>query len=241
MAFEKIEIPTPRETFMNEIKRQIIKGRMKIGEKLPTERELSQQTGISKSVIHFALKELEHQSFIKIVPRKGFYVTNFLREGSFETLNEILKFNDSKLSYKMSVDMVELRNALEGGALIRLAAHHTPEDIQRLKASVDLLKAAAAGEPSIQELGQMTSEFHYLVCDLSGNDMFALIMNAFGQVSTILWEKCAAFWGAEGFIEQDETIIRLIEEGRGHEAQEYIEGIFAQFIEAFDKERYNSK
>ncbi len=233
MSFEKIEIPSPRDTFIKEIKGRIIKGKMKIGEKLPTERELSEQTGISKSVIHFALKDLEHQGFIKIIPRKGIYVTNFLREGSFETLKEILKYNDGRLSYKMSVDMVELRNAVEGGALIKLAAHHTEEDIKKLRGSVDMLKAAAKGSPSIQELGKMTSEFHYLVCDLSGNDMFALIMNAFGTVSSILWEKCAAFWGAEGFIEQDETIISLIEQGQGHQAQKYIEDVFASFLEAF--------
>ena len=63
MSFEKIEIPSPKEAFINEIKGRIIKGKLKIGEKLPTERELAEQTGISKSAIHFALKELGQNGF----------------------------------------------------------------------------------------------------------------------------------------------------------------------------------
>jgi len=234
MPFEKIEIPTPKEAFINEIKGQIIKGKIEIGEKLPTERELSEQTGISKSIVHFALKDLEHMGFIRSVPRKGSYVADFLRNGSFETLNEILKYNDGKLSYKMSVEIVEFRNAVEGYALVKLAADHSDEDIAKLRASVDELRAAAEKDPSISELAELTSKFHYQICELCGNDIIALVMNAFAPIGKVLWENCAMFWGAEGFLEQDEIIIGMIERGEGHEAKKYIEDIFGQFMAAFD-------
>ena len=234
MPFDKIEIPTPKEIFIKEIEGRIIRGKLAVGEKLPTERELETQTGISKSVIHFALKDLENIGFIKIVPRQGAYVADFARSGSFDTLNEILKYNGGRLSYKMSVEIVELRNAIEGGAMIKLAANHTDEDIARLRASLDELKNIEGKDLGISELADITSRFHYLICELSGNDMFALVMNAFSTISKVLWESCAAFWGAKGFLEQDEKIIDMIERGEGHEAQKYIEDIFAQYLEAFN-------
>ena len=234
MAFDEITIPSPRELFIKEIEGRIIKGKLSVGEKLPTERELEAQTGISKSVIHFALKDLENLGFIRIEPRKGAYVADFARHGSFETLNEMLRYNGGKMSYKMSVEMVELRNAVEGGAMIRLAASHTDEDIKKLRDSLDEVRAAVGKDVELSELADITSRFHALICDLSGNDMFSLMMNAFSPMSKVLWENCAFFWGAEGFLEQDEHIIDLIEQGRGHEAQVYIENIFAQFIEAFN-------
>lgn len=235
MSFEKIEIPSPKESFANEIKGRIIKGKLKVGEKLPTERELAEQTGISKSVIHFALKELEQVGFIKCLPRKGSYVADFLRDGSIETLNEILKYNGGTMSYKMSVDIAEFRNAVEGYALIKLASNHSDEDIAQLRAILDEMRDAADKNLTIAELAEITSKFHYQICELCGNDILALVMNAFAPMSKTLWEYCAMFRGAEGFLEQDEKTIEMIERGEGRKAKEYIEDIFKQFMSEFKK------
>lgn len=233
MPFEKIEIPSPKEIFIREIEERIIKGKLAVGEKLPTERELAEQTGISKSVVHFALKDLENMGFIRTIPRHGAYVSDYMKTGSFDTLNEILRYNGGKLSFKMSVELVELRNAVEGGALIRLAADHKERDISLLRESLQELKAVSDKNLSIRELGQMTSRFHHLICELSGNDMFILMMNAFGPMSAVLWENCAAFWGVDGFIRQDERLIDMIDRGEGYEAQKYISDIFSEFLAAF--------
>lgn len=236
MSFEKIELPTPRELFIREIEGRIIKGKLSVGEKLPTERELAEQTGISKSVVHFALKDLESLGFIRTVPRHGAYVADYMKTGSIDTLNELLRYNGGKLSFKMSVELVELRNAVEGGALIRLAELHTPEDIEKLRACVKELEDIRDKEPEIKELGAMASHFHFLICELSGNDMFSLMMNSFAPMSAVLWENCAAFWGVEGFIRQDSALIDMIEAGRGYEAQKYISDIFRQFLTAFEED-----
>ena len=234
MPFDKIEIPTPREIFVREIEGQIIRGKLAVGERLPTERELEAQTGISKSVIHFALKDLERMGFIKTLPRQGAYVADFARSGSFDTLNEILRYNGGRLSEKMSIEIVELRNAIEGGALIKLAAKHTDEDIIRLRGTLEELREAKQKDLGLSELAEITSRFHYMVCELSGNDMFALVMNSFAPLSAVLWKSCAAFWGVDGFLEQDEKLIELLERGEGHAAQKYIEDIFAQYLAAFN-------
>lgn len=233
MPFEKIEIPSPRDAFIREIESRIIKGKLAVGEKLPTERELEAQTGISKSVIHFALKDLERLGFVRIMPRQGVYVADYAKQGSFETLNEVLKYNEGKLSYKMSVEIVELRNAVEGGALIRLAKNHTPQDMAVLRDILAQLRQAEADNIGVPELTVLTKRFHYKICELSGNDIFALVMNAFDPISSVLWEYCSAHWGAKGFVRQSEKIIELLEDGKGHEAQCYIEDTFDQFLKAF--------
>lgn len=235
MSFDKIEILSPKEVLIREIEERIIRGKLSVGEKLPTERELEAQTGVSKSVVHFALIELERRGFLTIVPRRGAYVADFAKTGSAETLNEILRYNGGKLSVKMSIEIVELRNAIEGGALIRLAAGHTDEDLARLRAALAELKDEKTRELEIPEIAEMESRFHYLICELSGNEMFSLVMNSFSTISGVLWQYCAMFWGIDGFIEHDETLIGMIERGEGHEAQKYIEDIFAVFLDAYTK------
>ena len=232
MPYNKIEIPTPKELFIRQIEDQIISGSLAIGEKLPTERELETETGISKSVIHFALVDLERMGFVKIIPRQGIYVDDYARTGSFETLSEILRYNGGKLTVKMLTEITELRNAIEGGALIKLAASHSDEDICKLRATVDELRAIIDEDLSIFDLADIAKKFHYQICDLSGNDMFPLVMNAFAPLSNVVWQYCVRFWGVEKFVVHDENIICMIERGEGHEAQKYIEDIFAQYIEA---------
>lgn len=233
MSFQKNKLPSTKDEFARWLADRIVRGKLTVGEKLPTERDFEQQTGIGKSAIHGALVELEHKGFIKIIPRKGAYVSNYVREGTVETFNEILRSNDGRLSLKMSIEIVELRNAIEGGALIRLAKHHTDEDLEKLNAALDELRAVDVATAEIEEIAELESRFHMLICELSGNDMFSLVMNSIAPVSTALWQRCALFWGVGGFIRHDEALINLISRGEGHEAQKYIEGIFSQFLEAF--------
>ena len=235
MPFEEISIPSPRETIVREIEAQIIRGKLRSGEKLPTERELAAQTGVSKSVVHFGLIELERLGFVNIVPRQGVYVADYAKTGNAETLNEVLRFNGGRLTFKMSVEIVELRNAVEGGALLRLAEHHTDEDIAALRAVIDELRAAHEADLGIPEIAEIESRFHYLVCERSGNDMFSLVMNSFSSISELLWQYCEMFWGAEGFIEHDEALLALVKLGQGREARDYIGGIFAEFLAAYEK------
>lgn len=233
MSSEKNKLPGTKEEFIRWLEERIIRGKLAVGEKLPTERTFEQQTGIGKSAVHGALIELEHKGFIKILPRKGAYVSNYVREGTADTLNEILRCNGGRLSVKMSIEIVELRNAIEGGALIRLAKQHTDEDLAKLNAALDELRAVDVGTAEIAEIAEIESRFHLLICELSGNDMFSLVMNSFATISAALWQRCALFWGVGGFIRHDEALIDMISRGEGHEAQIYIENVFAQFLEAF--------
>ena len=237
MSADKKNEPMTKEEFIRQLEERIIRGKLAVGQKLPTEREFEQQTGIGKSAIHCALIELEHKGFINIIPRKGAYVANYAREGSADTLNEVLRCNGGRLSFKMSVEIVELRNAIEGGALIRLAAHHTDEDIAKLRSALDSLRSVDVNTTEIPEIAEIESRFHLLICELSGNDMFSLVLNSFSQISAALWQTCALFWGVDGFIKHDEELIGMIERGEGHEAQKFIENVFAQFLDAFYKNK----
>ena len=235
MPLEEISIPSPRDTIVREIESQIIRGKLRPGEKLPTERELAAKIGVSKSVVHFGLIELERLGFVTVVPRQGVYAADYARTGNAETLNEVLRFNGGRLNYKMSVELVELRNAIEGGALVRLAAHHTDEDLAALRAVLDELKAAREADLGIPETAAIESRFHYLIIERSGNDMFALVMNSFSRLTELVWQYCEMYWGVAGFIEHDENLLAMIKLGQGREARDYIEHIFADFLAAYEK------
>ena len=91
MAFEKISVPSAKECFFENI----------------------------KAKIHRAIKDLERTGFLSIVPRHGTYVADYVSSGNYDTLHELLRSGESYLTRQRIVALVETRNAIEGGALIR--------------------------------------------------------------------------------------------------------------------------
>lgn len=135
----------------------------------------------------------------------------------------------------MSVELVELRNAIEGGALVRLADRHTQEDLADLRAALDALICARDADLGIPETAEKESRFHYLIIERSGNDMFALVMNSFSRMTELVWQYCEMYWGVDGFIEHDERLLALVAGGEGAAARDYIECIFKEFLAAWEK------
>ena len=80
-------------------------------------------------------------------------------------------------------------------------------------------------------------DFHVALTRMSGNVLFPLILNSFNEVSLGLWENCVSFWGAETIAKQEDKLVGLIEDGKGHEAAQYIENIFEHYMEAHDMHR----
>src|SRR5512135_3364175 len=107
------------EIFM-QLKAAILSGRFKPGERMPTERELTQQFQVSRVVVREAIRELEINGLVRILqgPTGGAYVTDL----SFDHLNNA--FLDLFLYNKLSVaELIHARLVIEC-EIARLAARH---------------------------------------------------------------------------------------------------------------------
>lgn len=176
-------------------------------------------------------KTLPEWDFLEVTPRKGTVVADFAETGNLETLNAILRYNGGKLDRQMVVSIVELRSAIEGGALIRLGRSHTAKDMEELRSMMTEFEAASMMSPDTSEVAAALAKFHYKICTLSGNQLFPLIMNAFRGIGSILWESSAKFWGEKALYEQGMHIIGLIDEGRGEDAANYMNALFDHYLD----------
>ena len=226
MEFGQIVAPTIKELFVERIEGLIFSGALKPGDKLPSERDLAEQMKISKTIVHLGLEDLARMGFINVTPRRGTVVADFAETGNLETLNAILRYNGGKLDRQMVVSIVELRSAIEGGALIRLGRNHSQQDMEELREMMRQFEEASRLSPDIPAVAAALARFHYKICTLSGNQLFPLIMNAFRGVGSILWESSARFWGEAALYEQGMKIITMIDEGRGEDAAAYLQSLF---------------
>ena len=85
MQLGVIEVPTLKELFIEKMEEQILSDKLRPGDSLPSERQLQEETHISKTVIHAGLAELEQKGFIEILPRKGTVVADYKETGRIET------------------------------------------------------------------------------------------------------------------------------------------------------------
>lgn len=231
MEFGQIVAPTIKELFIERIEGMILSGQLKPGERLPSERDLAEQMKISKTIVHIGLEDLARMGFLEVTPRRGTVVADFAESGNLETLNAILRYNGGKLDRQMVVSIIELRSAVEGGALIRLGRSHTQEDLDELQDMLAEYAEVAKRDPDIRTVADALARFHYRICTLSGNQLFPLIMNAFRGVGNTLWEDSARFWGVNALLEQGRHILELLEKNDGETAADYLNSLFDHYLE----------
>ena len=113
MEFKKISAPSLRELFVEQIEHMILSGQLKIGEKLPSERQLCDMMQVSRAVVNSGLAELEKNGFLIVKPRSGTYVADYRRTGNLDTLIAIMNYNGGRIRNAEIKSIFEVRIALD--------------------------------------------------------------------------------------------------------------------------------
>ena len=157
---------------LSQLKGAILAGDYRPGEKLPAERELTEQFQVSRVVIREAIRELELTGFVQIQqgPTGGAYVTDL----SFDHLRNA--FLDLFLANKLSVAEVFQVRLLIEPEIARLAALKADnEGITRLEAA---LESEIKQDVSHTEFVSNRFEVDHLMAELSGNRLYQAIDNS---------------------------------------------------------------
>lgn len=130
-----------------EIERLIMTGELPVGSRI-NESELSQRFNTSRGPIREALRALEEAGLVRVEKNRGMFV----REISFEEVEEIY----------------ELREALEEIVGRRVALRITADGIERLKAMIEAMRAAAQAQ-ELEQYAQLNLQFHDILLDTAAS------------------------------------------------------------------------
>lgn len=163
-----------RESFVSEIEAQILSGRLQPGERLDAERELAVRFKLSRSSVNLGMLELERKGFVRIVPRKGAFVSDFLREATPQTLSVIMDYGSANMGESLLHDLMDMRALIECEcARLACMSGRGAED-EVLPGLMAKIKTASG-----PELVDAICEYHYQLTKLSGNDVYAMTFKAF--------------------------------------------------------------
>lgn len=233
--FEKLSAPTLKELFINKMAELILSGKLKIGERLPSERALAEQMGIGKTVVHTGLQELARMGFVTIRPQSGVYIADYMVTGNLDTFNAVAKYSGYNISSDIIRGMYDLRFAMEGLAMERFARLHTEEDIKALRGLVvDICNYVADESMNYTGLAERFFGFHHAIALMSRSPIIPLIFNAVKDVSIVLWEKYLRAYSPGKAIDRLNYFVDCLEAGDGKAAGlELRKGLDEQFERSF--------
>ena len=166
-----------KDVCITRLEELILSGRVAMGERLPSERELALQLGVSRPVVHEGLVDMAAKGLVSMIPRKGTVVNDYRQEGSIALLTSLLNYHDGKLEPKLLESLLRMRVLFEVETA-RLAARNCTED--HLKDFNALLEAEAhIAAHRTEEITRLDFRFHHLVAMASGNIIYPLLINSF--------------------------------------------------------------
>ena len=97
MEVKKQKTLSLKDSFIRQMEKDILSGRLSVGQKLPPERELAERFAVSKAVIHAGILEMEENGFLLVRPRVGTFVSDFRMDGGKETLLSLMNHDGGSL------------------------------------------------------------------------------------------------------------------------------------------------
>ena len=164
--FEPLLLRRTSELIEEKIRKSILYGALASGDRLPTEKELAIQFGVSVVTLREALRGLETLGLIE--KRKGqkggIFVSKINSDAIKVSIGHFLNFKNLSAEH-----LYEVRKIIEPAVIKLVIRNITPEEIEKLEENVSYV------EEKHKEIGAMLSEQDFFDLDLRNNDFHCLI------------------------------------------------------------------
>lgn len=188
-----------REIVYEELKLLILTGKISPGMRL-MEEELAEDMGVSRTPIREAIRKLEKEGLITIEPRRGAYV--------------------SQISTKDMVEILEVRQNMEGLAAELAAQRMTDEDKEKLREiAKNYESAVAAGD--MAEMIRCDTAFHHIIVEATQNRILIQMVEQLQEmVLRFRYIYYDNFKRAEQMLTEHQAIYEAIADGDTEVARE---------------------
>jgi GntR family transcriptional repressor for pyruvate dehydrogenase complex len=178
LKFRPIHTRRAFEEICQRIREQLALGVLKPGDKLPPERDLAQQLGVSRNVLREALRSLEMAGVLRL--QKGVKGGAFIQQGDTSRMNDVMQD-------MLSLGTISVRELSEARIhvlelVVRLAcANARHADFQALEANVERTELATR-EGRLLDRVECSREFYKLLASATGNKVIAMIVDSVTEI-----------------------------------------------------------
>ena len=176
MPFQKIQPEKLAQSVVRQIELLILRGILRPGERLPSERELSERLGVSRPSLREAIADLQARGLLATRAGAGIFVAEVLGSAFSDALIELFSSHDEAM-----FDYIAFRRDLEGLAAERAARHGSDTDLKVIGAIYHKMVAAHEKRNPADEAA-LDAEFHLSIIEASHNVIMLHMMRSMYQL-----------------------------------------------------------
>lgn len=193
-----------REVVFLTLRRQILRGELKPGERL-MEIALANRLGVSRTPIREAIRKLEHDGLVVMIPRRGAHVAEITRQ-------ELC-------------DVLEVRKSLDVLAIRKANEFMTGKDLKNLRAAGEAFAVLVTQKNAdLSMLGEADEHFHEMIYQGTGNRRLIQILgNLREQMYRFRVEYLKDKDIRQTLVEEHDAIVEALEKRDVEEAVRMIE------------------
>ncbi|WP_017761296.1 FadR/GntR family transcriptional regulator [Pseudacidovorax intermedius] len=174
VRFQAVRSARAFEEIADQIRTELAEGRLKVGSRLPAERALAVQFGVSRNTLREALRSLEHAGLVRL--QKGASGGAFISEGSGLAITTSL-MDLYHIGTITPGHLTEARIWLESVIVREACSRATPADLDALRKNVEAA-AQATKDGDFQRRAEMHLDFHRILARMTGNPLMVLMMDS---------------------------------------------------------------
>jgi GntR family transcriptional repressor for pyruvate dehydrogenase complex len=172
MPFEPIQQEKLSHGVIRQIEGLILRGILRPGERLPSERELSERMSVSRPSLREALGDLQERGLLTSKAGAGVYVADVLGSAFAPALVKLFSTHD-----KAVFDYISFRRDMEGLAAERAARMASDTDLQVINTIFEKMEAAHQKRNPADE-AHLDANFHLSIIEASHNVIMLHMMRS---------------------------------------------------------------
>ena len=176
MPFTKVEPEKLSSAVIRQIEDLILRGILRPGERLPSERELADRLGVSRPSLREAIASLQDDGLLASKAGAGVFVADVLGSAFSPALTRLFARHDEAV-----FDYLSFRRDMEGLAAERAARLGSDTDLQVIAAVFGKMEAAHAKRDPKDE-AQLDADFHLAIIEASHNVVMLHMMRSMYQM-----------------------------------------------------------
>lgn len=203
MPFEKIQPEKLSHAVVRQIELLILRGILRPGERLPSERDLAERLGVSRPSLREAIASLQDAGLLKARANSGIYVADVLGSAFSPALVKL--FGDHE---EAVFDYLDFRRDMEGLAAERAARLGSDTDLAVVD-EVFTRMEAAHGKRNPSDEAQADADFHMAIIEASHNVVMLHMMRSMYELL-----KQGVFYNRKIMFQQRTTRSALLDQHR---------------------------
>jgi GntR family transcriptional repressor for pyruvate dehydrogenase complex len=222
---ERIKTDSLRAQVYGQLKRQLMDGVWKTGEKIPSENELCITFGVSRVTVRAAIQQLEILGLVETKHGGGTFVRDYSSMNAMTDLHSLMQISKNQ----DIIAVLEFRKIIEKGAIGLAVSRITDKDIDDLEGTYAALKTSANDPEAFAEADYA---FHYRIAQIARNPIIAKVYDVIDEILSSAMVDIVRLLGSEMGLKYHRELIDALRSGDKQACEKLMEAHIEVTIQA---------